>query len=154
MKETWYISSVTLGPLGYAPAAGTLGSLVALPVLYIMRLYVHTVLYQFFIIFFLTFFAIALIAHALRDFSEQNFNKKDPSPIIVDEVIGCLWALVGHNFDALTLSLGFVVFRALDIFKPSLIARCELLPGAYGIIADDVLAGILTSGILYFFFKL
>ena len=68
---------------------------------------------------------------------------KDPSRIVVDEMVGVwislLAAPAGHLYYALT---AFLLFRFFDIIKPLGVRRMEQLPGGKGVMMDDVLAGI------------
>ena len=68
----------------------------------------------------------------------------DPSRVVIDEVVGvwiCLWAVPAP--DAWWYVAGaFVLFRALDIAKPLGIRRMESLRGGWGVMRDDVLAGL------------
>jgi phosphatidylglycerophosphatase A len=55
-------------------------------------------------------------------------------------------AVAGHeNPSLITVMLAFVLFRIFDIVKPFPISRMERLPGGYGVMADDVLAGLFTN---------
>ncbi|HJZ12686.1 MAG TPA: phosphatidylglycerophosphatase A, partial [Acidobacteriota bacterium] len=58
------------------------------------------------------------------------------------EVAGQLITLFLIPFSWTNLVLGFLIFRALDIVKPFPARRAERLPGGWGIMIDDVLAGI------------
>jgi phosphatidylglycerophosphatase A len=68
----------------------------------------------------------------------------DPPWIVIDEVIGLLVSLLGSQA-ATDLLLGFVLFRVFDIMKPYPIGRMERLPGAKGILMDDLVAGIFAN---------
>ncbi len=74
-------------------------------------------------------------------------GKKDPSFVIIDEVAGMLCALTFLAPNFVYLMLSFLFFRVLDIFKPYPINKMENLPGAWGVMADDLAAGVL-AGIL------
>ncbi len=66
----------------------------------------------------------------------------DGKPIVIDEVLGALLtvAFLGHN---LPLAIaGFFLFRVLDVLKPPPAYQLQSLPGGFGIMADDVMAGI------------
>jgi len=85
---------------------------------------------------------------------EQVFHKTDPGQVVIDEVIGQAITLAvipaaaaGFGGWKLWLS-GFILFRAFDIAKPFPIRRLEKLPGGYGIVTDDVLAGIYGAVVL------
>jgi phosphatidylglycerophosphatase A len=78
-------------------------------------------------------------------------NSKDPQFVVIDEVSGQL--ITYHIFLDLTLNwkawlLGFLLFRLFDIWKPFPIRRLEKLPGGWGIMADDWLAGIYAAILL------
>ena len=72
---------------------------------------------------------------------------KDPSYIVIDEVIG-MWISLLFVDSLSVMIVGFILFRILDIFKPSIIYHSQIFNGAVGIILDDVIAGIFVSLIL------
>ena len=72
-------------------------------------------------------------------------GEKDPSRIVIDELLGMLVTVSGHAITIPTLIEAFILFRAFDILKPYPVRKLERLPGAYGIIADDLLAGAYAS---------
>jgi len=76
---------------------------------------------------------------------EARVGTKDPPTIVIDEVAGMLIACFGHP-RTLPWVLGlFVAFRVLDVLKPFGINRLQALPGGYGVVVDDLLAGIYVS---------
>jgi phosphatidylglycerophosphatase A len=72
----------------------------------------------------------------------RDTGKKDPGLVVVDEVVGMWVTLVGLPFGAVTAAAGFVLFRIMDVAKPWPARDLEELPGGWGIMADDVAAGI------------
>ena len=77
-------------------------------------------------------------------------GRKDPGFVVVDEVLGQWLTLLG----ATTLSwknflAAFILFRVFDIWKPWPIRRIERLPEGYGIVCDDLAAGLYGALILY-----
>jgi phosphatidylglycerophosphatase A len=79
----------------------------------------------------------------------------DAHPIVVDEVVGMLAAVVGigrlaQPNPALLLFLAFALFRFFDIVKPFPIGASQRLPGGWGIVVDDLLAGVATNLVLRF----
>ncbi|MDC0147573.1 phosphatidylglycerophosphatase A [Alphaproteobacteria bacterium] len=67
---------------------------------------------------------------------------QDPSPIVIDEVAGLLLTLSCAPFTWSGIALGFVLFRAFDIFKPFPISWADKsIKGAHGVMLDDILAG-------------
>ena len=75
-------------------------------------------------------------------------GRTDPPSAIVDECLGMLWSVAGLPQRAGVWIAGFVLFRLFDITKLGPIRRCEALPGGWGIMADDVAAGLLTNLLL------
>lgn len=72
-------------------------------------------------------------------------QQKDPSAIVWDEIVGIWCALIWVPIDPFWLLLAFGLFRCLDIAKPGPIGWLDRrLTGGVGIMADDVVAGILT----------
>ncbi len=78
----------------------------------------------------------------------------DPSECVLDEVAG-QWialapiALYARPFDWAPYVLAFFLFRAFDVLKFWPMSAAETLPGGYGVMADDVLAGLLAAACLY-----
>ena len=73
---------------------------------------------------------------------------KDSSRVVIDEVAG-MWISVCFIPHSISLLIaGFILFRFFDILKPLYIRKLEALPGGWGVMADDVLAGIYANLIL------
>jgi phosphatidylglycerophosphatase A len=78
----------------------------------------------------------------------------DPSECVLDEVAG-QWiallpiALYGRPFDWAPYAVSFFLFRLFDVLKLWPLSAAERLPGGYGIMADDVLAGLIAAGLLW-----
>jgi phosphatidylglycerophosphatase A len=81
----------------------------------------------------------------------RMLNQKDPGRVVIDEVSGQMIALSPLLFTPKPLGVvvGFILFRAFDIFKPYPIRKLEALPGGFGVMADDVLAGIFAAVLLW-----
>lgn len=67
---------------------------------------------------------------------------KDSSKVVVDEVAGMMITLLFMPVTIKYVLVGLILFRFFDIAKPLLIRKMELLPKGWGVMADDVLAGI------------
>jgi phosphatidylglycerophosphatase A len=67
---------------------------------------------------------------------------KDPQFVVIDEVAGQLITLVAVPVAWKTLLAGFILFRGFDIVKPPPVRQLEQLPEGFGIVLDDVAAGI------------
>jgi len=72
------------------------------------------------------------------------FGDKDPSRVVVDEVMGQLivFLFVPLEISLWLIAAGFFLFRLFDIWKPYPIDHLQSLPGGIGVCADDILAGI------------
>jgi phosphatidylglycerophosphatase A len=75
-------------------------------------------------------------------------GRKDPGVVVIDEIVGqwialiliplCLWTTIG----------AFLLFRLTDIVKPYPARQLEALPGGWGIVADDLMAGLYANLLL------
>ncbi len=80
--------------------------------------------------------------------SKMSADGEDPQIIVIDEMAGYFAALCGVPFSLVNLGLAFVLFRIFDIFKPFPIKRVEKLPRGWGIVGDDILAGVFANFVL------
>ena len=128
---------------GYVPVVpGTLGTLVAIPLSYLLSR-VSPVLRILFLCLF-TGFAVWMSGEA-----EKVFNEKDSGLIVIDEMAGFLVALFLIPWSVKSVVIGFFLFRLIDIAKPFPIRILESkLPGGWGVVGDDLLAGIYVNTIL------
>jgi phosphatidylglycerophosphatase A len=76
----------------------------------------------------------------------------DAHPIVLDEVAGMMVTMcgvpsIGHGHPPYAISLlaGFLLFRIFDVWKPPPVYQAQALPGALGIVIDDLLAGIYAN---------
>ena len=58
--------------------------------------------------------------------------------------------MAGHRATLISCTIGFILFRIFDILKPFPIKRIERLKKGYGVVGDDILAGIFANIILVF----
>lgn len=130
----------TGGFLGYIPLApGTFGSLAALPICYLLVKLPTTTSALVIVLF-------AVVAVGIAGQAEKWLNTKDPGCIVIDEVAGQMVTLIGLPFNVFVVIGGFLIFRCLDIIKPFPIKWLEnRLSGGFGIVADDVLAGLIGN---------
>lgn len=73
---------------------------------------------------------------------ERESGRTDPGFVVIDEVIGQWIALLASPADWRHGLIALVLFRLFDITKPFPIRRLERLPGGWGIVFDDVAAGL------------
>jgi phosphatidylglycerophosphatase A len=130
-----------LGRVRTAP--GTVASLVALPLAWIIANSGGRIS-----LLLATIFVAALGGWACEHYVRET-GKEDPSECVVDELAGqwlaCAFAPLSLLHGLLAYALAFILFRALDIFKPWPMSAAERLPGGLGVMADDLLAGLLAG---------
>ncbi|WP_458450676.1 phosphatidylglycerophosphatase A family protein [Fibrobacter sp.] len=167
-KTDWFTTLVvTFFGSGMSPKApGTMGSLAAAIVAYPMAVFANDLLgqYEAFPIgnnYFAIFVSLPFLLAALFFFfapipfvnkAMKDTGTEDPGWIVIDEVCGIFTALAFVPSVVIVdcpwvLLFVFGLFRFFDIFKPFGIHRFEKFPGAWGVMADDLLGG-LYAGLL------
>ena len=143
---------VTFFYIGYAKIApGSIASLVTTLMFYFFAK--HLVSYLFIIIILITsilaFFAVSIYTYEL--------SEKDRSEIVIDEVIGQSIALLPLLFFEQTnppqlfmCIISLLFFRFFDIVKPYPINKFDRMNNTFGVIFDDILAGIFSALLLIF----
>ena len=90
------------------------------------------------------YFAGVYVSHQVQ----KKMQEKDPSCVVIDEVAGIFITLLFiKELTLFNILLAFCLFRIFDIFKIFPVNKCEDLPGGWGVMTDDVAAGI-YSGII------
>jgi len=79
---------------------------------------------------------------------------KDHNRVVIDEVAGMCISLLWIPATPLNILIGLILFRFFDILKPLFIRKLEALPGGWGVMFDDVLAGIYANIVLQVFIRL
>ena len=132
--------AATLFGLGRIPfAPGTIGSLVTLPIAWLAMWTggMYAVLALAAIVSIFGIWASDAYAHEI--------GEHDPSECIIDEVAGQLLACALAPLSLGGFALAFVMFRLFDISKLWPISAAERLPGGIGIMADDIVAGLIAG---------
>lgn len=148
-----FLTLLNIGKIKYAP--GTFASLVTCLffVFFINFFSISTILFLTVIIF---FYSIIAINNSFKD-----FQANDPQEIVIDEVVGQLIPLLAlpiyetlYPLPAAYYCFGsFVLFRFFDIVKPFPISYIDKnTNGSFGIMLDDVVAGIFSTIILIIIF--
>lgn len=139
----------TAGYAGFIPfAPGTFGSAVALPIYLVVHAASIAALEAAVLVLCLVagIWAADRVEHALG---------KDPSIVVIDEVLGMLVTLAFLDLSLAGVLAGFVLFRLFDVWKPYPAGRLEDLHGGAGIMLDDVMAGVYSNltlrGLIFFF---
>jgi phosphatidylglycerophosphatase A len=93
-------------------------------------------------------FALVVLFTFIGAWSSGKVEKewgKDPSRVVIDEMVGVWIPLLAVSDGNIYYALvALAVFRLFDIFKPLGIKKMEMIKGGWGIMLDDVLAGIYT----------
>ncbi len=125
--------------VGWSPRApGTMGSLLALALWWpagFQGLWFYAVMLA----------AAIAVGVPVTARAAQVLGRQDPPMVVWDEIAGMGVALFGVPHQVLWFAVAFGLFRLFDIVKPFPIARLEALPGGYGIMLDDVLAGLYAA---------
>ena len=128
---------------------GTAGSLIALPIAWII---IESFGHAWFLALLLSVLLLGII---VSDQCRKRYKEKDPSRIVIDEVVGQWVSVLFIAPDILYYSFGFVLFRFFDILKPWPISWVDQhIENGLGIMLDDVLAGIFSLIILVIAFWL
>ena len=97
----------------------------------------------------LSMITLSFLAVYVSQEAEKMFNKKDASQIVIDEIVGFQFTMFLITPTILHILAGFIAFRFFDIVKPFPVRLCERrLPGGYGVVGDDIAAGIYGNIIL------
>lgn len=140
----------TVMGVGYLrPAPGTWGSAAALPWAWLLHIIGGPVL-----------LLVAIVIGTIKAFwaipREVSGDHEDPSEIVVDELIGQWIALLPVSVGAAHAGVSvtalwpgvlaaFVLFRLFDIWKPGLVGWADRKGGAFGIMLDDIIAGVFAA---------
>ena len=94
---------------------------------------------------------LALLAFSfyVADRAENIYKKKDDQRIVIDEIIGFQITMLPVAINLPGICAGFVLFRIFDILKPFPIRNLQRLPGGWGIVVDDVVAGIYAGAVMW-----
>ncbi len=126
---------------GYiTPAPGTWGSLAAW-LMYVI-IFLGGWIYPLAFLVFLT--SVILLGIYISGTMEEFLGETDPSCIVIDEWAGIWLALFAIPQNILAFILAFVLFRIFDIVKPWPANISQKLPGGWGIMTDDIIAGVYT----------
>lgn len=130
---TWVAIGFGVGKIPTAP--GTFGTLIGIP-LYLLLTLFPTFIYGAIIV------ALFLFGIWICQIAEEHLGQSDHAAIVWDEIVGFLITMFLAPDGWRWIVIGFVLFRIFDIWKPFPIRRLDNLHGGFGVMADDVLAGV------------
>lgn len=126
------------------PASGTWGSFLAWLIYVFLTLIVDIHFWIIFSVIFLSF----LIGILVSSEYEKSIQKHDPSEVVIDEFVGQWIALFIIPQNMLAFILAFFLFRFFDIIKLWPANISQKLPGGWGIMVDDIIAGFYAAGLI------
>lgn len=137
IAATWFYT-------GYSPVApGTAGTIGALIFYLIFFSGLSPVIY---IVVLIVLVISAIYVSTIFSF---ELGEEDPGCVVIDEVSGYLVTMLFIPFGIKYAVAGFILFRIFDIVKPFPARRLEKLPMGYGIVLDDIAAGVWSNIILH-----
>jgi len=140
LRSQFAVAFASFGYVGFAPVApGTVGAAAAIPFFLLLRLADSA---------WLEIAVCAAIVAAgawSARITEQALGVEDPGPVVIDEVVGMFVSLLWLPASWQVILAAFVAFRVFDILKPWPANRLEHVPGGWGVMADDVMAGVYAN---------
>ncbi len=134
-----------IGPVGHAPASGTLAVAVAgIPSCWLMQKYLSLPAYVAVVA------VMTLVSVAIHQIGDRILGEKDSRKLVWDELVGYWIAMFAVPWTWQLVVIGFFLERAIDIAKvfPANVVE-KRVPGGWGVVGDDVVAGLYTCGVLH-----
>lgn len=129
-SNIWHFIALGFGAGLIKKGTGTFGTLITfIYFIFIYQLNLEIQILIFFILLLVSYISVKNTLHSLKI--------KDPSCVVIDEIIAYLIVLILLPNNYLLYLISFILFRFFDILKPWPISKLEKLPGAIGVIADD-----------------
>lgn len=134
----------TSGGIGYLPLAPGTWAAGALAILwfFVCQKFPDTIIWQVLLVSLLIIVGVYVSGKLITE------KEKDPSYVVIDEVAGMAVTLLFIPSTWQNFAVGFILFRFFDILKPLGIKRMEKMRKGWGIMLDDILAGIYSSIVL------
>lgn len=134
----WFGAGELPGP------TGTWGSLAALPFAYVF--------YHLFGVSFLFYASVIcyFVGVYVCHIYVRETGDKDPKFAVIDEVAGQWFTIVFCSGSVTSFILAFFLFRAFDIIKIQPARAAEKLPGGWGVMTDDMIAGLYAGACVFF----
>ena len=124
---------------GFSPfAPGTVGTLVAIPI----ELLLSRIRFPVYELTLLTFF---FFSSWIAEKAQNHWQKRDDQRIVIDEIMGYFLTMLWIPKTLLFISIGFLLFRLMDIAKPFPCRPLEKVRCGFGVVLDDVFAGIYAN---------
>ena len=148
-RERAFLAIATVGPCGRVPAApGTAGSAAGLLLFWAVRASGSLAVEGAVLL------AVTAIGVAAASRAESVHRRRDPGLIVIDETAGMLLTLVAVPVGLGGAVVGFLAFRLFDIVKPFPARHAERMPRGWGVMADDLVAGLYAQALLRLLLRL
>lgn len=148
---SWAVLAGTVLYIGYLPRIpGTWASLASLPLIYLVSVWIHPLFGPMLIALF--FSVVTLLA---ANGIEKRLGP-DPSECVSDEFAGQAMVFLfipiytSWEYNVLVFAAGFILFRLFDILKPLGIGAIQNAEGGWGVLLDDIVAGMYAQLCLLF----
>jgi phosphatidylglycerophosphatase A len=161
MKKTLYLSIASGLGSGFTPKAqGTVASLLYLLVFYLLvSLGVQGIFSQVILLIVISIAGLYATIFCLKEKLHHKYGKQkisynathddDPSFVVIDEWAGMQFALLTcSDLNPVKMLIAFLLFRIFDVIKPKPISDLEKIGGAFGVMLDDLAAGLAALSIL------
>ena len=143
-RPGFWVLLAAWGPCGYAPVApGTFGTLGAIPLWWALSWLALPA-------YLAATAALCGLAMIAAHHAGRYWRVADASPIVVDEVIGYLVTMALVPFSWPAAVAGFFLFRLFDILKPWPASAFDRMKNGFGVVMDDVAAGVFAWAGLQF----
>lgn len=142
--QRWLVHVGSIGPLGHLPASGTATVAIAgIPLYWVLSQ--QSLAFQ--IVFAILFSLGSIWLHHNGD---KIVGEKDSRLLVWDELAGFFVAIIGVPFNWKLAVIAFFVERIIDIAKVPPAKQIEdHWPGGWGVVGDDLIAGLYTCGLLH-----
>jgi phosphatidylglycerophosphatase A len=140
LRSRLALAFASFGYVGFAPVApGTVGAAAAIPCFLLIRR-AGSAWFE------IAVCVVIVIAGAWSArLAEQALGVEDPGQVVIDEVVGMFVSLLFLPATWPVVAAAFLAFRLFDIVKPWPAGRLERVPGGWGVMADDVMAGVYAN---------
>jgi len=136
-----FVMIATVGGIGFSPfAPGTMGSAAAALLVWLVPMPVA--------IYLTLTLVVTVVGTIASDSVESVLGEKDPGCIVIDEVAGYMVAMAFLPPTTGYVIAAFIIFRAFDILKPPPIKGLQKFKGGFGVMIDDLAAGLAANIIL------
>jgi phosphatidylglycerophosphatase A len=147
-KTFWAWAVATFFGAGFGkPGPGTWGSVAAVLIWAAVAWGIHPGAQALLLLLIAGIALTLLLGIPASTIAARESGRKDPQFVVIDEVTGQWIALLGSHADWRHALIALILFRLFDITKPFPARQLESLPGGWGIVLDDVAAGLYALGV-------